>query len=116
MRFVSPYYWDVFEGSRAFAERFRKRMGTIPSEAQLADYTAARHYLRAVQATGSDHGDVVVAKMKELKVEDGITQNGYIRRGKRRLPAGGQAISLGSRGVIMPRLLASEKQLGKGCL
>jgi branched-chain amino acid transport system substrate-binding protein len=80
MRFVSPYYWNVSEGSRAFAERFRTRMGTIPSEAQLADYTAARHYLRAVQATGSDRGDVVVAKMKELKVEDGITQNGYIRR------------------------------------
>ena len=80
MRFVSPYYWNINDGSRAFAERFRKRMGTYPSEAQIANYASTRHYLKAVKATGIDRGTVVMDKMKELKIEDGITQNGYIRR------------------------------------
>lgn len=30
LRFVSPSYWDQSEASRAFAERFRRRLGTAP--------------------------------------------------------------------------------------
>lgn len=79
MRFVAPYYWNATEGSRKFAERFRERMGVLPSEAQIADYTAALHYLKAVKASGSDQGAEVVTTMRKIKIDDGINENAYLR-------------------------------------
>ena len=80
MRFVAPYYWDLTPGSREFAKRFRQRMGQMPSEAQIANYASALHYFKAVQETGHDQGKVVVDAMKKLKINDGITKNGWIRK------------------------------------
>lgn len=79
MQFVSPYYWNANEGSRRFALRFRQRTGSMPSAAQIADYAATLHYLKAVAATGVDRGAAVVEAMKTRPVDDGITENGYIR-------------------------------------
>lgn len=79
MRFVSPYYWNANDGSRRFAQRFRQRMGSMPSAAQIADYAATLHYLKAVAASGHDRGAPVVEAMKAHRVDDGITQNGHIR-------------------------------------
>lgn len=79
LRFVAPYYWDQNEGSRAFAERYRRRMGTAPGSNHIAVYTATLHYLRAVQQAGTDRGVDVVEAMKALPVEDGITRNGRVR-------------------------------------
>ncbi|MBM3606079.1 MAG: ABC transporter substrate-binding protein [Alphaproteobacteria bacterium] len=67
----SAMYWDLNDETRAFAERFREATnGRTPNEAQMATYTAVRHYLSAVQETGSDAGEPVVQQMKAAPVQD----------------------------------------------
>ncbi|MBA1149071.1 ABC transporter substrate-binding protein [Ectothiorhodospiraceae bacterium WFHF3C12] len=79
LRFVSPYYWDQSEASRAFAERFRRRLGKAPGSNHIAVYTATLHYLKAVAETGMHAGPRVMRAMKSAPVEDGITRNGRVR-------------------------------------
>lgn len=80
MRFVTAYYWDQNEGTRAFSERFWERNGAPPSSAQISVYTSTLHYLKAVQKSGDDSGQLVVDTMKEMPVEDGINENAYLRK------------------------------------
>ncbi len=54
-------------------------MGRPPTHAQAAVYSAVLHYLKAVQASGTDAGDRVMAKMKELPVQDFMTTNAQLR-------------------------------------
>ena len=42
-------------------------------------YSATMHYLKAVQAAGTDEPKAVVAKMKATPVNDFMTKNGKIR-------------------------------------
>ncbi|KAB7627357.1 ABC transporter substrate-binding protein [Alkalilimnicola sp. S0819] len=79
LQFGVPYYWGQNEAAREFSERFRQRNGSPPSSAQISAYVSIKHYLKAVQASGSDRGTEVVAKMREIPIDDGITRNGYIR-------------------------------------
>lgn len=79
MRFIIPYYWNADEATRAFTERFQRRSGSRPSSAQIAVYVSTLHYLKAVEASGHSTGPEVVATMREMEVDDGITRNGSIR-------------------------------------
>lgn len=79
-RAMVPYYWDQSERSRAFAKRFRQRMGNVPSSDQIAVYTGLLHYFKAVEKSGADRGAAVVKAMKAMPVDDGITLNGKIRK------------------------------------
>jgi len=72
-------YWDLNDETRAFSKRFMERHGTMPNFIHLADYGAALHYLKAVQAAGTDEAKAVAAKMKELKINDPVTKDGWIR-------------------------------------
>ena len=42
-------------------------------------YSSTMHYLKAVEATGSDNAKVVRAEMAKNKVNDMFTKGGYIR-------------------------------------
>jgi len=71
MQLSTPFYWDMNDGTRAFAKRFMAAFGgRPPNEAQAGTYSAVRHYLKAVEAAGTDEGKAVVAKMKELPIND----------------------------------------------
>ena len=37
------------------------------------------HYLKAVQAAGTDNGNTVMARMKAMPINDFMTHNGKIR-------------------------------------
>ena len=50
-----------------------------PSFIQAGTYGAALHYLKAVQAAGTDEAKAVMAKMKELPINDFMTKNGQVR-------------------------------------
>ena len=65
---ASAYYWNLDEPSRAFAKRFQERTGQMPNIAQAGVYSATVHYLKSVQAAGTDDSDAVMAKMRELPV------------------------------------------------
>lgn len=71
----APAYWDQSDEARAFSERWSAQMGDRkPNESQTVTYSAVNHYLKAVEATGSDSGPDVMASMRELPVDDVFTQ------------------------------------------
>ncbi len=76
---TEAWYWDTDEKSRQWAARFHDKMKKMPTSMQAASYSAALQYLKAVQATGSDRADIVMAQLKKQKIDDMYTANGYIR-------------------------------------
>jgi branched-chain amino acid transport system substrate-binding protein len=77
---TESFYWDLNDETRAFAKRFQeKHKGMVPSMIQAGVYGAVSHYLKAVQAAGTDEAKAVSKKMKETPINDFMTKNGTIR-------------------------------------
>jgi branched-chain amino acid transport system substrate-binding protein len=76
---ASPFYWDMSPQARAFSDRFAAAKGMPPTMIQAGTYGAAMHYLKAVKAAGTDEAKAVMAKMKEMPINDFMTRNGRIR-------------------------------------
>jgi branched-chain amino acid transport system substrate-binding protein len=76
---TNAWYWDMNDETRKFAQRFMKRVGKMPNMAQAADYSSTMFYLNAVKEAGTDDPDKVSAKMREMKINDMFTKNGYVR-------------------------------------
>jgi branched-chain amino acid transport system substrate-binding protein len=66
---TSGFYWNDSDGTRAFASRFEKQHGRMPTREQAAVYASVAHYLRAVTATNTDDAGVVNAAMRRLPVD-----------------------------------------------
>ncbi len=78
LQFVQSWYWDRDEASRAWAKRFFAARRRMPTDLQAAAYSAALHYLRAVQATGTAETGAVLAAMRGTPVNDMYAQGGRI--------------------------------------
>lgn len=78
MQFTAPWYWDMNDGSRKFADAFMAKTQRRPSEIQAADYSATMNYLKAVEKAGTLDADKVMATLKSTKIDDFFGQ-GYIR-------------------------------------
>jgi branched-chain amino acid transport system substrate-binding protein len=76
---AESFYWDMNDETRAWTAKFRKRKNVIPSMLAAGSYGSTLHYLKAVQAAGTDDPETVVKKMKELPVNDFYTKNGKVR-------------------------------------
>jgi branched-chain amino acid transport system substrate-binding protein len=79
MTFIDGFYWDKDHETRRWSKRFFDRRGTMPTMVHAGVYSAARHYLRAMQLANSDDGKKVAAKMRELPVEDFFAKRGEVR-------------------------------------
>ncbi|MGB3489745.1 MAG: ABC transporter substrate-binding protein [Xanthobacteraceae bacterium] len=80
VQFLSGYYWDHNDASRAFAKRFAaKHGGKMPTHAQAGVYSAVLHYLRAVEAANDNDGLTVMRKMKATPVNDFFAPGARIR-------------------------------------
>ena len=65
------FYWDRDEETRTFTKRYRAAFNDrYPNEFQASTYSAINHYLKAVEAAGTDDGAAVQAKMKALPIDD----------------------------------------------
>ena len=73
------FYWDRDEKTRAFSKRFFEKHKRMPTMAQAGVYSAVSHYLKSVQAAGTDATDPVMKKMRETVVNDVVIRNGKIR-------------------------------------
>jgi branched-chain amino acid transport system substrate-binding protein len=81
LRFSEPFYWDRDEESRQWSKRYMERMnGKAPTLIHAGAYTAMTQYLKAVQATDSDAGPTVIAKMKATTIDDFEMKNVSIRQ------------------------------------
>jgi len=79
LKFVTAFYWDRDDESRAWSKRFFDRHGRMPTMAQASVYSAVRHYLAAIAASGTDEAKAVMAKMREMPVNDFYVRNGRLR-------------------------------------
>ncbi|MCW0180137.1 MAG: ABC transporter substrate-binding protein [Zavarzinia sp.] len=75
---TTGFYWDLDDETRGFSKKFFDKFGKMPTMVQAADYSATLHYLKAIEAAGTDDGKVVAAKMKELPVKDAVIHEGKI--------------------------------------
>ncbi len=69
LHLASAFYWDSSDEARKWSKRFFEREDKMPNMAQAGVYSATLHYLKAVQAAGTDRTEDVVAKMRELPVD-----------------------------------------------
>ena len=51
---TTSFYWDRTDESRKFAKRFMAKQNNAPTFLQAGAYSAVLHYLKAVQAAGTD--------------------------------------------------------------
>jgi branched-chain amino acid transport system substrate-binding protein len=79
LQLTVSFYWNMNDDTRAWSQQFFERTGKMPTGVQAGTYSAVRHYLKAIEATGSDNTDVVLAKMREMPVEDMFAQGGVLR-------------------------------------
>ncbi|TDR90372.1 ABC transporter substrate-binding protein [Enterovirga rhinocerotis] len=79
MLYADGFYWDRNDETRAWAKRFFERHKRMPTAAQAGEYSAVMHYLKAVQAAGTDSTDEVMAKMREMPVNDIFAKDGKVR-------------------------------------
>jgi branched-chain amino acid transport system substrate-binding protein len=76
---TQAFYWDLNDETRAWSKRFFERHKAMPTMGQAGTYSAVLHYLKAIQAAGTDEAQAVSKKMKELPVNDFFAKNGKIR-------------------------------------
>ncbi len=79
LKFATAFYWDRDEETRGWSRRFFDRHGRMPTMAQAGVYSAVRHYIAAIAAAGTDEAKAVMAKMRELPVNDFYVRNGRVR-------------------------------------
>lgn len=77
---TTGFYWDYNDETRAWSKKWSQRMnGRMPTMSQAGCYSGAMHYLKAVQAAGTDEAKAVAVKMREIPVNDFFAQNGKVR-------------------------------------
>ncbi len=77
---TEAFYWDQNDATRAFSKRFAERFdGKMPTSSQAGVYSSILHYLKAVEALKSKDSEKVVAKMKELPIDDALFGKGSVR-------------------------------------
>lgn len=79
MLLTTAFYWDRNDESRKWARRFFEKMKKMPNMSQAGLYSSVLHYLKAVEATGTDETGAVMARMKQAPINDIFASNGRIR-------------------------------------
>lgn len=77
--FTTGFYWDYNEETRKWSRRFYEVHKAMPTMIQAGTYSATMHYLKAVQAAGTDNADAVMKVMKQTEINDFFTKGGRIR-------------------------------------
>jgi branched-chain amino acid transport system substrate-binding protein len=91
LRWSESYYWDLNDRTRAFNDRVKSKTpnGIWPNMAQVGNYGAVLHYLKAVAdmgvAAAKADGRAVVARMKAMPTDDDCFGPGRIREDGRAL-------------------------------
>lgn len=85
LQLTEAFYWDLNDGTRAFAKRFFDKMKKMPTSIQAGYYSATKHYLEAVKATGTDNAEKVMAWLKANPLNDDLFGKGYVRADGRKM-------------------------------
>lgn len=99
MTFLTSFYWDRDDRTRAFAKRFMAKHGAPPTMFQAGTYSTTLTYLKAMKAAGSAEGIKVMEAMRAMPIEDVFSRHGRLRIDGR---------------LVHDMLVARAKQPGKG--
>ena len=75
LNFVTAFYWDRDEQTRAFARRFFAIRQKQPTMFQAGVHSAISQYLKAVKATGSSKAEDVRGWLRDQPFEDAFARN-----------------------------------------
>jgi branched-chain amino acid transport system substrate-binding protein len=77
---TTSFYWDRDERTREWHRRFAAaHQGRAATMVQAGTYSGVRHYLRAVEAAGTDDAETVANMMRRMPVQDMNNDNVQIR-------------------------------------
>jgi branched-chain amino acid transport system substrate-binding protein len=76
---TNAFYWDRDDETRAFAKKFFEKLKRMPNMGDAGDYSSTMHYLNAIKAAGTDEAKSVMAKMREMPVNDFFAKDGRLR-------------------------------------
>ena len=76
---TEAWYWDTNAETRAWTKKYEARMKKKPNAVHASVYSSVLHYLKAVQAAGTDDTTTVIRKMKDTPINDMFAANGRIR-------------------------------------
>lgn len=79
LQFTTAWFYDLNDETRAWAERFRERTGSMPTQVHAGLYSSTLHYLQAIDAIGTDEAQAVREQMAATSVDDIFSSGGYIR-------------------------------------
>jgi len=80
LTYIEGFYWDLNDDTRAWSKRFFERRKAMPTMTHAGVYSAVSHYLKAVKAAGTADTQAVLAKMREMPVDDFFSRGGTIRK------------------------------------
>lgn len=72
-------YWNMDDKTRAWSKKFFAKTNVMPTMIQTGVYGSVLHYLKAIKAAGTDDPAKVMAKMRELPIEDTFVHGGKLR-------------------------------------
>ena len=76
---TEAWYWDLNNETRQWASRYEAQMKRKPNSNHASVYSAVMHYLKAVQAAGTDDTAAVIKKMQDTPINDMFAKNGKLR-------------------------------------
>lgn len=76
---TTGWYWDMDDEAREWSERYYDRVGRMPTMVQAGVYSSTMHYLKAVEATGTDDTQTVREHMMSQEINDFFARNGRLR-------------------------------------
>lgn len=77
--FTTAWFWNLDAEARAWSDRFTERTGDRPTFDHAANYSAATHYLEAVQNAGTDKAETVIKVLDGKQFTDFFAHNALIR-------------------------------------
>jgi branched-chain amino acid transport system substrate-binding protein len=85
MYVTEGWYWDLNDDTRKWAKRFFDKTRKMPSSNQAGVYSAVTMFLKAVDATGTDDADAVMAWLRKNPQTDVFGKNMTLRQDGRLL-------------------------------
>lgn len=82
---TESFYWDLNDQTREWSARFEEQAGDKPTMVQAGVYGSVLHYLKAVEATGTDETAAVMEWMKANPTDDPLFGQGEIREDGRKV-------------------------------
>jgi branched-chain amino acid transport system substrate-binding protein len=76
---TEAFYWDRDDETRKWSQRFFEKTKKMPTMVHAGVYSSLMHYFKAIDAAKSEETQAVMAKMREMPVNDFFAKNGRIR-------------------------------------